>query len=251
MRYFIELSYNGKNYHGWQMQPNASSVQETVNKSLSTLLRKEINIVGAGRTDAGVHASQLFAHFDVDNPLDGEELRNRLNSFLPEDIAVTSIFLVNDDAHARFDAASRSYEYKIWLGRNPFLVDTTWQLYSQDLDVEKMNEAAKELLKYTDFKCFSKSKTDVKTYNCDVTNAIWRKDGNSLTFYITADRFLRNMVRAIVGTLVEVGQGKKTKEDFIKIIESKDRTKAGFSVPAQGLFLTKVVYPKDIFIING
>lgn len=247
MRYFIELSYNGKNYHGWQIQPDASSVQETVQKALSTLVREEIDIVGAGRTDAGVHASQIFAHFDVEKAIDTTEIQNRLNAFLPDDIVIEDIIEVKKEAHARFDAVSRSYEYKIWLGRNPFLLDTTWQLYQQKLSVENMNEVTSVLLNYTDFKCFSKSKTDVRTYNCKITEAVWKQNENELTFYITADRFLRNMVRAIVGSLIDVGLGKKTKKDFIKIIESRDRTKAGFSVPAQGLFLTKVAYPKDIF----
>ncbi len=246
MRYFIELSYNGKNYHGWQIQPNATSVQEVIQEALSTLLRKEITIVGAGRTDAGVHATQMFAHFDIDVLVDGVELQHRMNAFLPEDIVISSIFLTEDEAHARFDAVSRSYEYRIWEGRNPFLTDTTWQIYQQELAIEKMNDSALVLLNYSNFKCFSKSKTDVKTYNCKIGNAVWQREGNSLVFHISADRFLRNMVRAIVGTLVEVGLGKKTKQDFIKIIESQDRTKAGVSVPAQGLFLTKVVYPERI-----
>ncbi len=246
MRYFIELSYNGKNYHGWQIQPNATSVQEVIQNALSTLLRKEINIMGAGRTDAGVHATQMFAHFDVDHIIEVSELRDRMNAFLPEDIVINTVFLTDDNAHTRFDALSRSYEYRIWLGRNPFVIDTTWQLYQQQLAVEKMNEAARMLLNYSNFKSFSKSKTDVKTYNCKITNAVWELKGNSLVFHITADRFLRNMVRAIVGTLVEVGLGKKSKEDVIRIIESQDRTKAGVSVPAQGLFLTEVAYPETI-----
>jgi len=231
LRYFVELSYNGKNYHGWQMQPNASSVQETINHALSTLLRNEVSIVGAGRTDAGVHAAQMYAHFDTSQEINSVEIKDRLNAFLPEDIVIKSIFLTEDDAHTRFNALSRSYEYRIWLGRNPFLLDTTWQIYQQKLDVEKMNEAANVLLNYINFKCFSKSKTDVSTYNCKVTNAIWKREGNVLTFYITADRFLRNMVRAIVGTLIEIGLGKKRVEDFRKIIESQDRKQAGFSVP--------------------
>ena len=245
MRYFLEIAYNGKNYSGWQIQPNAPSIQETLTNALSTILREELNIVGAGRTDAGVHASQLFVHFDVDEELD-EELVQKLNSFLPDDIVVKNLFLVSDEAHARFDAVSRSYEYRILLGRDPFTLDTTWQLYYQQLDVEMMNNAAAELLNYTNFKSFSKSKTDVKTYNCKVTQAKWILDNNLLTFHISADRFLRNMVRAIVGTLIEVGLGKKTVEDFREIIESEDRSKAGFSVPPQGLFLVKVAYPEKI-----
>ncbi len=250
MRYFIELSYNGKNYHGWQEQPNASSVQQTVNEALSTLLRQVIKVVGAGRTDAGVHAEQLFAHFDINSAIDAPEMVKRLNAFLPEDIAIRAIFMVGDESHARFDALSRSYQYRIWLGRNPFLVDTTWQVYSKQLAVDKMNDAAGNLRNFTNFKCFSKSKTDVKTYNCKIESALWKQNGDLLVFEITADRFLRNMVRAIVGTLADVGLGKITKDDFIKIIESKDRSEAGFSVPAQGLFLTKVEYPKEIMKNN-
>ena len=246
MRYFIELSYQGTAYHGWQVQPNASSVQEMLNEALSTLLRESINIVGAGRTDAGVHAEQMYAHFDLDRQLDTQELSQRLNAFLPEDIVVHRVFKVADETHARFDAVSRSYEYRIFLGRNPFTTHTTWQLYNQELDLEQMNAAAAVLKGFSDFQCFSKSKTDVKTYNCSITRAEWKQEGASLIFYISADRFLRNMVRAIVGTLIDVGAGKLTKEDLIAIIKSKDRSKAGFSVPAQGLFLTQVLYPKEL-----
>jgi len=246
LRYFIELSFNGKNYHGWQIQPNAVSVQETVSTALSTLLRNKTNIMGAGRTDAGVHALQLFAHFDINNKLNEIEIKDKLNAFLPDDIVINSIFLVKDDAHARFDATSRSYEYRIFMDRNPFLLDTTWQIYQQKLDMKKMNEAASVLLEYTNFKCFSKSKTDVRTYDCNITKAVWILNDSSLTFHITADRFLRNMVRAIVGSLIDVGLGKKTKEDIVDIIISEDRSKAGLSVPPQGLFLSKVIYPKGI-----
>ncbi|NVK09165.1 MAG: tRNA pseudouridine(38-40) synthase TruA [Tenacibaculum sp.] len=241
MRYFIELAYNGKNYHGWQIQPHAISVQEKINKAISTILRKEINIVGAGRTDSGVHASQMFAHFDVETSLN-DNFSYKLNAILPDDIVIFRTQLVHDDAHTRFDALSRSYEYKIWLGRNPFLLDTTWQLHHQQLNIELMNKAAATLYDYEDFECFSKVKTDVHTFNCTVTKAEWVKNGNELTFHISANRFLRNMVRAIVGTLIDVGLEKITVDDFKKIIESKNRSKAGVSVPAKGLFLTKVIY---------
>ncbi|MCF6349466.1 MAG: tRNA pseudouridine(38-40) synthase TruA [Flavobacteriaceae bacterium] len=239
-RYFIELSYNGKNYHGWQVQPNAISVQAELQIALSKLLQEKIVIVGAGRTDTGVHAKQMFAHFE--SIIDTTIITNRLNALISDNIVIKSIFQVKNDLHARFSAIKRSYEYQIYLGRNPFLLDTTWQIYNQKLVIHKMNEAALLLLKYTNFKCFSKSKTDVHTYNCTITEAKWILNDNILTFYITANRFLRNMVRAIVGTLYEVGIGKITKEQFLKIIESKDRCKAGISAPARGLFLTKIVY---------
>ena len=246
MRYFIELSYNGKNYHGWQKQPDVISVQAVLEDSLSKLLRIKVEIVGAGRTDTGVHAKQIFAHFDFTKRIDLQNLNNRLNAFLSDDITIQNIFLVNNNSHARFDAVKRSYQYQIWQGKNPFLIDFSWQIKTKKLDVEKMNKAASLLLNYTNFKCFSKSKTDVFTYDCNITEAKWIKNENLLTFHITANRFLRNMVRAIIGTLYEIGIGKITINDFIKIIESQDRTKAGISVPAQGLFLTKVTYPDSI-----
>ena len=241
MRYFIELSYNGKKYHGWQIQPDVISIQEKLNFTVSTVLQEKIEVVGAGRTDTGVHAAQMFAHFDTKNELKGD-ITYKLNSLLPHDIIVHEVFSVDTEKHARFNAISRSYEYKIWLGRNPFLIDFSWQLHSQDLNVDLMNAAAKLLLEYTDFQTFSKVKTDVHTYNCDITEAIWKQNGKELVFHITANRFLRNMVRAIVGTLVDVGLGKITKDDFRKIIESKNRSNAGLSVPAKGLFLTNINY---------
>lgn len=243
LRYFIELAYHGKNYHGWQIQPTVNSVQQELNTAISTILQQEINIVGAGRTDAGVHASQMIAHFDSETVL-VNDISFRLNSILPDDIVVSAIYEVTDAAHARFDAISRSYEYRIWLGRNPFLLDTTWQLHHQKLNVLKMNNAAKILYKYKDFECFSKVKTDVHTFNCDILHAEWIKNGNELTFHISANRFLRNMVRAIVGTLLEVGLGKMTLQEFENVIKSKNRSNAGVSVPARGLFLTDIQYPK-------
>lgn len=245
MRYFLELSYNGKNYHGWQIQPNVISVQEKINDGLSKLLKQPINIMGAGRTDAGVHALQMFAHFNFDNQIDVENLKDRLNSYLPTDIVIHTIFEVNNDAHSRFHATKRSYEYRIYLGRNPFLLEVTWQLYRYQLDVAKMNEAANLLLNHSDFKCFSKT-ADVNTYICDVTEAYWKQAENTLIFYITANRFLRNMVRAIVGTLIDVGKHKITIPQFKEILHSRNRSEAGFSVPARGLFLTKIAYPKSI-----
>lgn len=248
LRYFLEIAYKGTNYHGWQLQPNAISVQECVNNALSTVLRTLIDVVGAGRTDTGVHASQIFAHFDVEKKINAYKLVYKVNSILPNDIVVKNMMSVENDAHARFTALSRSYEYRLFLGRNPFEIDTAWQLNNTKLNVVKMNEAAQILLTYTNFKCFCRSKTAVKTYNCKITEAVWEQKGNSLIFHITADRFLRNMVRAVVGTLLDVGKGKNTIEEFKQIIESKNRCNAGTSAPAQGLFLTQVSYPKTIFI---
>ena len=241
MRYFIELSYKGTNYHGWQIQPDASSVQEEITKALATILQEKILLVGAGRTDAGVHASQMFAHVDTIKKLSNNYV-HKLNAILPNDIVIKSIKEVSDDTHARFDAVSRTYEYRILLGRDPFLLETTWQLHQKNLQIEKMNEAANLLFKYEDFESFSKVKTDVNTFNCTIMKAVWTLEDKHLIFHIKANRFLRNMVRAIVGTLIEVGLGKKTVEDFRKIIESKKRSEAGLSVPAKGLFLTEVCY---------
>ena len=244
MRYFIELSYNGKAYHGWQNQPNAISVQEVLEKALSTLLQDKIEIMGAGRTDAGVHASQMFAHFETNIKLN-DNLVYKLNSFLPNDIAVHEIFKVTQDAHARFHATSRTYNYKIATKKNVFTYEYAYGLQSP-LDVVKMNEACQILLQYKDFQCFSKTNTDVNTYNCKIKEAQWLVNENELVFIITADRFLRNMVRAIVGTMINIGLGKIEVNDLHNIIQSKNRSEAGFSVPAHGLYLTRVVYPETI-----
>lgn len=246
LRYFIELSYKGKNYHGWQIQPDAMSVQQKVNEALTKILGEEIQVVGAGRTDTGVHASQMFVHIDTDAIIDTNTHVYKINAVLPDDIVAHAIFKVAPEAHARFHATSRSYVYQIYLGRNVFLLDTTWQLYHQQLNIEEMNKAANILLEYSDFKSFSRSKTDVKTYDCTISKAIWTLEGDLLSFHITANRFLRNMVRAIVGTLVAVGKGKLTLENFINIIESRDRSNAGTSAPAQGLTLASIEYPENI-----
>ncbi len=242
MRYFIQFAYNGKNYHGWQIQPNATSVQGVLNAVFSTLLQEDISITGAGRTDAGVHASQMYGHFDCDTEIDCPKITHKANSFLPKDIVVFHIFLIHNTAHARFDATSRTYNYHISNFKNVFTNDLTWH-FAKKLDLDAMNIAANELLKHTNFKCFSKTNTDVNTYNCQITEAFWITTNSEIMFTITADRFLRNMVRAIVGTLINVGLHKLTLQDFIQIIENKDREKAGFSVPAQGLFLTDIQYP--------
>ena len=249
LRYFIKFSYNGTHYHGWQYQPNAVSVQETLSKALSTILNKNIELTGAGRTDTGVHAKVMFAHFDyeeIDNPakqsiFDLPSIVQKLNSFLPKDIAVFEIIPVHDDAHARFDAKKRTYQYYINMQKDVFSQELSWY-YHQHLDVALMNQAAAILLHHKDFQCFSKVNTDVNTYNCDIMEAYWTKSNNQLIFTITADRFLRNMVRAIVGTLVNVGLHKITLSDFEKILESKNRNEAGASVPAHGLYLTAIAY---------
>jgi tRNA pseudouridine38-40 synthase len=241
LRYFIKFSYNGTQYHGWQSQPNAISVQETLNKAMSVILNSEIELMGAGRTDTGVHAKMMFAHFDFDASFDSKSIVHKLNSFLPKDIAVFDIMLVNQDAHARFDAKKRTYQYHIHTFKNVFLQEQSWYC-PQALDLELMNTAATELLKFTDFQCFSKVNTEVNTFNCKIEEAFWVKENETLIFTISADRFLRNMVRAIVGTLLNVGLKKITIDDFIKIIESKNRSEAGFSVPAHGLYLTNIEY---------
>ncbi len=241
MRYFIHFSYNGTHFHGWQQQPNAVSVQETLNKALSTILNTTIDCMGAGRTDTGVHARMMYAHFDYDSDINTPTILHKLNSFLPKDIAVFDIIQVEDDAHARFDAKSRTYEYHITAQKDVFTDDLSW-FCLQKLDINAMNEACKVLLNYSDFQCFSKVQTDVATFNCKIYEAIWTQNENQIIFTITADRFLRNMVRAIVGTMINIGIEKVSLPEFISIIESKDRRKAGFSVPAKGLFLTKIEY---------
>jgi len=245
LRYFIEIAYNGKNYHGWQFQPDAITVQEVLEKTMTTILRKDINVIGAGRTDAGVHAKQLFAHFDFEEIENTSVLQFKLNSLLPKDISVQNIFQVKADAHARFDALEREYEYKVTLKKNPFSEDFT-HLIHHIPNIDLMNKAANDLLNYKNFQCFSRSNTDVKTYNCTIEKAFWKKENSQLIFTISADRFLRNMVRAIVGTLLDVGFKKTSLEEFHEIIKSKNRSKAGTSAPAKGLYLTKVVYSENI-----
>jgi len=245
LRYFIELSYAGTHYHGWQSQPNAVTVQETLERALSLLLSFPTKITGAGRTDTGVHARQMFAHFDTRLSINEKDLTYKLNSFLPKDIAVRQIFAVLSATHARFDALSRHYKYYLHQQKNPFLTETSWY-FKPELNLDKMNEAAAVLSKYKDFKSFSKTHTDVKTYLCDIKLAEWTKQNNQLVFSITADRFLRNMVRSIVGTLINVGLEKISKDEFKQIIEARDRNKAGFSVPAHGLFLEKINYPEHL-----
>lgn len=246
MRYFIQFSYFGKAYHGWQSQPNAITVQEILEHALSMLLGKKITLLGAGRTDSGVHARQMYAHFDFDGKIDILDITYRLNAFLPKDIAVQQLFKMTSNAHARFDALDRSYAYWVVDIKNPFLEDAAY-FVRHPLDMVLMNEAAQLLLGKQDFECFSKSKTDVNNYFCHIKKAEWSREGECLVFKITADRFLRNMVRAIVGTLLDVGAGKTEPHTVKAIIKSKDRTIAGVSVPAKGLYLTAVSYPNTIF----
>jgi len=251
LRFFLELSYKGTSYHGWQRQPNAVSVQQVLEEALSTLLGEEIQIVGAGRTDTGVHAKQMFAHFDADISIDvAIELAHRLNRFLTEAIAIHGIHAVTEGAHARFDATSRSYEYHITTKKNPFNSEFSY-VFNTPLDIDAMNSAATLLLKHTNFKCFSRSKTDVKTYDCDITEAFWKQQQYDLIFHITANRFLRNMVRAVVGTILDVGALKLSLLDFQAVLDSQDRTHAGSSAPAHGLFLTEIRYPNTIFEAHG
>jgi tRNA pseudouridine38-40 synthase len=241
-RYLIRLSYDGSNYHGWQIQPNGNSVQEEIQKALSTLLRFNVEIVGAGRTDAGVHARDMAAHFDVEDGLDGAQLAYRLNRILPRDISVQSVDEVKLDLHARFSAVSRTYHYYIHTRKDPFLRDCSCELHYK-LDFQRMNEAASHLLGTDDFKAFCKSHTDVKTTVCNVTEARWLPlSDHSWYFEITANRFLRNMVRAVVGTLIEVGRGRISVEEFVSIVKGRERTQAGESMPAHALFLEKVKY---------
>lgn len=242
MRYFTQLAYFGKNYHGWQKQPNAISVQEEIENKLCILLKKPVEVIGCGRTDTGVHAKQYYLHLDLDEAIDTEKICFKLNALLPKDISIISIFEVPKELHARFSAISRQYEYWISTKPNPFAVDQSY-LYTKPLDIHAMNGAAKLLLSYNDFECFSKVHTDVKTFICKITHAQWEiKANNFLVFTIEADRFLRNMVRAIVGTLLDIGSGKLSLIDFENILKSKNRSEAGMSAEARGLFLSKVIY---------
>jgi tRNA pseudouridine38-40 synthase len=240
-RYAIELAYNGTSYHGWQKQKNAKSVQGELDEKLSILLREPIETLGCGRTDAGVHAKHFVAHFDHSGIIDCETISYKINKLLPKNIVCSKIWLTKPDFNARFDANWRTYEYIITTKPNPFMNDLAW-LYRVPLDVEKMNIAAQYLLQFDDFECFSKTHTQVNNYKCTLVEAYWRQEGDLLIFKIKANRFLRNMVRAIVGTLIEVGLGSIGIEDLKRIIESKNRSMAGMSVPAHGLFLTQVTY---------
>ncbi|AFL82902.1 pseudouridylate synthase I [Belliella baltica DSM 15883] len=246
-RYFLEIAYKGTNYHGWQTQKNAVSVQGAIENALSILLKTPIIIMGSGRTDTGVHATQQFAHFDFEGELNQFGFLKKINSLLPKDIAVYSLREVKHEAHARFSATIRSYVYKITTRKTPFEEELSWH-YFRELEIQKMNEAARLLLDHEDFQCFSRVKTDVNHFGCKIKEAYWEQIDHELLFHITSNRFLRGMVRAIVGTLTDVGEGKLSTAKFKSILESKNRDQASSSAPARGLFLCKVHYPQDIFI---
>jgi len=243
MRYFIWFGYDGTRYHGWQIQPNAISVQSELQRCLSLLLRQEVSVVGAGRTDTGVHARHMAAHFDIEQlPMSEQDLAHKLNGLLPQDIAVYGVERVADDQHARFSATSRTYHYYVHTRKDPFLRDYSLELHYQ-LDYDRMNEAGLILMEYDDFGAFCKAGSDVKTTICHVTHAQWHQTSPTTWYFeITANRFLRNMVRAVVGTLIEVGRGRMTLDEFRQVILGGHRTQAGESMPAKALFLENVDY---------
>jgi len=248
-RYFIFISYKGTSYHGWQLQPNSVTVQKIMDNALSVVLNEDIRTTGAGRTDTGVHASFFCAHFDSlsADRFDDKKLIFRLNSFLPEDISVSSVRKVLPDANARYSAVSRTYKYYISRTKDPFYNSSSWFLYG-DIDIPTMNKACIILLRHNDFTSFSKLHSGSKTNICRIYQAFWKEEENRLVFTIKADRFLRNMVRAIVGTLVDIGFGKMSPDEFEEIIVARDRCLAGTSAPAKGLFLTDIEYPDEIFV---
>lgn len=241
-RYFIKLSYNGKPFKGWQIQPNDPSVQEEIEKVISTVLREKIGVVGCGRTDSGVHASEYFAHFETTQPVDQESLKFKMNCMLPFEVAIHDIFPVTEDLHARFSAEARTYHYFINQEKDAFNYEQSWFMH-KPLVIEDMNQACKLLIGKHDFTSFSKLHTQTRTNFCTITAAGWERKGAQLIFTVTADRFLHNMVRAIVGTCLEVGRGKLSVDGFQKVIEAKSRQKAGVSVPGHGLYLARIKYP--------
>jgi tRNA pseudouridine38-40 synthase len=247
VRYFFEICYNGTHYNGWQSQMNATGVQTVVEEVLAKLFRQPIEITGSGRTDTGVHCEQQFFHCDIEKSFDEIQFVQKMNSFLPRDIAIRSIQEVNETANARYSAIERSYRYDITRVKDPFLSALAWH-YFKDVNIQTMNEAAALLLGEQDFECFSKVKTNVKHFLCDVKRAEWEVGDNKLHFHITANRFLRGMVRAIVGTLLDVGTNKISIKEFQNIITSRDRQKAGANVAPYGLYLTKVKYPQSVFL---
>lgn len=243
-RYFIQLSYLGTNYHGWQVQPHSISIQQKINESLNILLRKnDIHVIGCGRTDTGVHAAEYFAHFDVNDKIENlDKLIYKLNRILPFDIAIQNIFSVSEDRHARFSPVKRTYKYYISLEKTPFNHHTSL-FYNHQLNIELLNKASAIVLDYVDFESFCKAHSDANNFFCTVSESYWEEIDGQIIYTVTANRFLRNMVRALVGTQLDVGRGYITIEDFKNIIESKKRTKAGKSIAAKGLFLHKIEYP--------
>jgi len=245
MRYFVQLSYKGTNYHGWQIQANAITIQEILQQKISILLKNNTEVIGAGRTDTGVHAIFYIAHFDTQHEINTDELTYILNKIIPQDIAIQQIYRVKDDAHSRFSALSRTYTYTITTKKSPFTLDTETYMWG-DISIDMMDKACTVLKQYNDFTSFSKLHTDTHTNNCTIMDAHWEKIADKLIFTITANRFLRNMVRAIVGTMLEAGRGKISIEQFRTIIESKDRSNAGVSLPPQGLCLCNIEYPSGL-----
>ncbi|MEO9805501.1 MAG: tRNA pseudouridine(38-40) synthase TruA [Reichenbachiella sp.] len=247
MRYFVDISYDGSSYHGWQIQNNARTVQGVLNEALSTILRTDISSIGSGRTDTGVHAIMQMVHFDHEKEIDADQLMAKLNSLLPKDIAINHLMRVKESASARFDAMSRGYVYKMHKHKSPFKEGQSYH-FNQSLDLEQMNLCCDLIKKWEDFEAMSKVKTEVNNFNCEIFNANWEKHNDGTHFHVSANRFLRGMVRALVGTMLEVGQARMSISDFQKVLESKDRKKAGRSVPAHGLYLRDITYPKDIYL---
>ncbi|GAB4333874.1 MAG: tRNA pseudouridine(38-40) synthase TruA [Flammeovirgaceae bacterium] len=247
MKYFLEIAYHGANYHGWQLQPNAISVQAIVDDCLSKLLGHDITTLASGRTDTGVHCEQQFVQFDTPQTIEKQHFLHRINSFLPDDILIKNIRQVREDANARFDALSRKYRYQITLTKSPFMRDTFLRLYKTP-DINLLNKASEILIGKRDYEAFSKVGTDVKTHVCEIKEAYWEQKDSMLFFHIKADRFLRGMVRIITGTLLEIAYKKMTIQEMIQLIENKDRSRAKFQVPPYGLFLVEVIYPDNIWL---
>ena len=247
MRYFFEISYKGTNYHGWQIQQNATSIQEVVQLKLKQLLGNEIEIVGSGRTDAGVHAKQQIFHADLEEEIDTQQFAYKLNAVLPEDLLILSIRKVTPEAHARFDAKTRAYDYLMISRKDPFLIDEAY-VYHRPINLDLLNGASQILIGKYNFESFSKVKTQVNNFICEIYQAQWKQVDDTTVFYIEANRFLRGMVRAIVGTLLMINEGKINYHEVEDILKSRDRTMAGRSVPPCGLYLSKVIYPRQLFI---
>ncbi len=247
MRYFVDISYDGTQYHGWQIQNNARTVQGVLNESLSTILRTDISTIGSGRTDTGVHATMQIVHFDFEKEIDGCQFIAKLNSLLPQDIAANQLRRVREGASARFEAVSRTYIYKIHKHKNPFKQGQSYH-FNQPIDLKQMNVCCDLIKNWSDFEAMSKAKTEVNNFNCEVFEARWEKHNDETHFQVSANRFLRGMIRALVGTMLDVFQGRRTIEEFQCILESRDRKKAGRSVPAHGLYLWDIAYPKEIYL---